>query len=83
MEKVAKMALEESAKLDPPVTVRVYTASIAPFDQVVVDFEYEDLAAYEKAWADWFDKPETPDFMEKWNELTKSGGKNEIWDLVE
>ena len=41
------------------------------------------LAVYEKFWADWLAKPETPAFLEKWNELIESGGSREIWELAE
>jgi hypothetical protein len=82
LDAAAKMVVEELSKNDPPIPYRVYTANIAPFDSIAVEWEFEDLAAYEKAWTNWFARPETPEFMEKWNELTESGGKNEIWDLV-
>ena len=64
-------------------TTRIYTSSIGQFDQVAVEWEYEDLAEYEKGWAEWEARPTTARVMEKWLELTKSGGTNEIWDLAE
>jgi len=62
---------------------RVYTSSIGTFDQVAVEWEYEDLAEYEKGWAEWAAKPTTAAFMQKFLELTKEGGTNEIWTLAE
>jgi hypothetical protein len=64
-----------------PVPCRVYASSIARFDQVAVEWEFESLAAYEKFWADWFARPETPAFMDSWYPLNETGGKNEIWTL--
>jgi hypothetical protein len=63
--------------------VRVYTPSIGTFDQLAVEWEYEDLAQYEKGWAEWSARSTTAAFMEKWVGLTKGGGTNEIWDLAE
>ena len=63
--------------------VRIYTPSIGRFDQLAVEWEYEDLAEYEKGWAEWRAQPTTAEFMKKWLQLTKGGGINEIWDLAE
>jgi hypothetical protein len=82
-DEVVAMVLAENTRLKWSIPSRVYTPNIAPFGLVVVEWEYEDLAAYEKHWADWFALPETPDFMEKWLSLTKTGGANEIWNLEE
>lgn len=62
---------------------RICTSSIGQFDQMAIEWEYENLAEYEMFWADWSARPTTPEFMKKWLELTKGGGTNEIWDLVE
>jgi hypothetical protein len=62
---------------------RVYTSSIETFDQVALEWEYQDLAEYWKHWAEWFARPITAAFMQKWLELTKEGGTNEIWTLAE
>jgi len=63
--------------------VRVYTSSIGTFDQMAVEWEYENLAVYEKGWAEWWARPTNAAFMQKWFELTKGGGSNEVWDLAE
>lgn len=63
--------------------IRVYTSSIGTFDQMAVEWEYQDLAEYEEMWAEWAALPTTAAFMQKWIELVKEGGTNEIWDLAE
>ena len=63
------------------MSIRVYTPNIAPFDRLAVEWEYEDLAAYDKAWTEWQARSETAEFFEKWHQLTENGGTNEIWDL--
>ena len=82
-DEVVAMVLAENNRLNWSITSRVYTPNIAPFNQIIVEWEYEDLATYEKHWAEWFALPETPDFMEKWNSLIKPGGSNEIWNIEE
>lgn len=61
---------------------RLYEIDIGTFDQIALEFEFEDMATREKSWAEWSARPETTAFMEKWLEWTK-GGTNEIWQLVE
>jgi hypothetical protein len=62
---------------------RTYAPEIGPFDVVTIEWEYESLEEYERDWAEWGATPGSAAFMEKWNELTESGGSNEIWRLVE
>jgi hypothetical protein len=62
---------------------RTYAPQIGPFDVVAIEWEYESLEEYEKDWAEWGATPESAAFMDKWNQLTESGGSNEIWRLAE
>ena len=62
---------------------RVYQSDLGTLDQISIDFEFEDMMAREKWWAGFKDAPETSAFFEKWYEMTKSDGTNEIWKLVE
>jgi hypothetical protein len=62
---------------------RTYAPEIGPFDVVAIEWEYESLEEYERDWAEWGATPESAAFMEKWYQLTESGGSNEIWRLVE
>mgnify|MGYP003574820365 CR=1 FL=1 len=62
---------------------RLYQSNLGTFEQVSIELEFDDLAAHEKFWAEWNALPETPAFFKKWDELTKSGGTNEIWSLIE
>ena len=61
---------------------RIYTPDIGPQDVVVVEWEYEDLQEMQADWDAWLAKPGTPEFLEKWNELTERGGHREIWGLA-
>ena len=62
---------------------RIYISSIGPFDILAFEDEGENLEEYEKDWAEYFASPEAAQFLEKWYEVTETGGTNEIWRLVE
>ena len=83
MEEVLKMVKAERAKLDNPKMARIYTPNIGRFDLLVEDLEFENLAEFDKFWTAWGSKPETAEFMEKWETLVETGGFGEIWNLEE
>ena len=62
---------------------RLYRSSLGTYDQIAYEFEFEDMAAFDKFWTEWNALPETPAFLEKWNDFTKAGGTNEICWLIE
>ncbi|HEU5103599.1 MAG TPA: hypothetical protein VFU22_31500 [Roseiflexaceae bacterium] len=73
--------------VDSSVTVRVYASEIGAFDTVAYEFESESLAAYEQAWAEFEANPtiagRLKDWSKRWDEVTETGGMNEIWRLIE
>jgi hypothetical protein len=73
-------ALLESLEFDHHVR-RIYTPSVAPPNELAIEWEFESLEQYSKIWADWSDSPLSAEFMERWWELTESGGTNELWNL--
>ena len=83
MEEALKMLKAARAKLDNPNIARIYTSNIGPFNQLVEDLKFENLSEYEKFWEEWWSKPETTEFMKKWNELVETGGAGEVWNLEE
>jgi hypothetical protein len=60
---------------------RVLTAVFGPFDQMVFEIRFENIAEHEKFWEDWFALPTTAQFYEQWPRLYRSGGTNEIWEI--
>ena len=62
---------------------RLYQSNLGTFDQIALEMELDDLAAFDKFWTEYFALPETPASDKKWNELTEPGGTNEIWNLIE
>ena len=82
-EEAVAMAVAETKRLSHPHARRIYLSNISPFDTLVFEAEFENLAEYETFWADWFASPEGAAFAEKWDTLVRSGGTNEIWTLEE
>jgi len=65
------------------LNVRLYQSHLGTRDQIAYEFEFEDYAAYDKFFTEWYALPDTPAFLEKWNDMTKAGGTNELWWLIE
>lgn len=82
-EELAAMIVAEIERVGAPGRTRVYVVSIGRFDEVAAEWEYEGLEEYERDWAEWDARPETPEFLEKFFELLVPGGTNEIWELIE
>jgi hypothetical protein len=83
MDEVVEMLKAADEVLGSTDISRIYTPNIGQFDVVVNDLEFENLAELDALWAEWWSNPETPAFMEKWNELVDAGGGSEVWNLVE
>ena len=77
------LAVAETKRESFPHPQRIYSSNISPFDRLVYEAEFENLAEYEKYLADWFASPEGSAVAEKLNSMLESGGKNEIWTLEE
>ena len=77
----AELAREERARTGS--THRIYRSYLGPADTLAMEFESEGLGEMEAFWSEWFATPESGTFMAKWNELTKGGGSNEVWTLIE
>jgi hypothetical protein len=60
---------------------RIYRSRIGPFNTIVHEIEFEDIAAREAFWDKWWETRATPEFMEKWSQLVVEGGGVEIWTL--
>jgi hypothetical protein len=52
-----------------------------PSTQVVLQWEYEDMAERERMWAEWNDLPTTPPFLQKCSERVEPGITTEIWSV--
>jgi hypothetical protein len=78
---VVEMIKSEIAKGGPPS--RVYQSYISPSNLVIEDLEFESLAELQAHWAEWFAKPETAAFLERWDELVEGTVTNEVWQIVE
>jgi hypothetical protein len=77
------LAVAETKRVSFPHARRLYSSNLSPFDRLVFEAEFENLAEHEKFWAEWRASPETAAFLKKFNDLLEAGGTNEIWTLVE
>ena len=82
-EEAVALMVAETKRVRLPHARRIYSSNIGPFDRLVFEAEFENLADYEEFWAEWSASPEGDAFVEKWETLVKSGGMNEIWTLEE
>ena len=76
-------ALAEKLQSTNPRAYRIYVPEFAPFDVLCIEVDFDSLAEYQQYWAEYFAQPETTAFLERWYELTDTGGTNELWELVE
>jgi hypothetical protein len=75
----AEFAALTERDASPPY--RIYVSRIGQFSQMAVEFEFENLAAQERFWAEW--RPNNPEFIEEWFGLNRGEIQIKVWDLVE
>ncbi len=63
--------------------VRFYLSMTGRFNTLVGEWEFENLAAYEKFWKEWGGSPEATVFLEKFRPLNETVGTHELWNLVQ
>ena len=80
---VAKKMGELFTKTFPDATYRIYRPSVAAFDSLAWEGEWESLAQYEKGQREFFALPEVAVLLERWDEVSETSGTHEIWELVE
>ena len=80
---VIEMLKAEDERTGYTDKTRIYTSNIGPVHTMIYEIEFENLSELEESWTEWWSLPETPAFMEKWNELIETGGSSETWTLVE
>jgi len=66
-----------------PFTVpyRIYLPQVGPFNVVVLELEFKDLAEYDRFWTGWLEKA-PQEWWDSWMNATENGGGNEIYQLV-
>ena len=65
-----------------PKVFRIYEWYISPSDQVTWEAEFENLEEYSRFSAEWMDSSKHDSILDKFVELTVSGGTSEIWKLI-
>ena len=70
-------------QIEFPNAYRIYVPIIGSGDVVYHEVEFEDFEERQAFWAAFYARPEIPAWVEKWKELIKPGGGNELLRLVE
>lgn len=60
---------------------RIYVSHYGPFDNVVLDVEFNSVTEMEQIWTNWFASESAQAFGERWAAITETGGSNEVWFL--
>jgi hypothetical protein len=68
---------------DLPYTWRMYRTLTGVGNTFIVETEFEDLATYDKFWAEVASRPEWPAFVEKYRELERVRYSMEFLTLEE
>ncbi len=82
IDKIVQYFKEQRYKPDQ-IKCRAYTPYISQGDEVVMEFEYENLAEFEKASTEMWSQPEAAEWLEKFHELIETGGFFEVWKVEE
>ncbi len=77
----AVIDLLRTAAQDAHYPYRVCSSYYGAFDAVVLEVEFDSIAAMEEAWAEVNARPGMAEFMDKWYAVTCTGGSNEVWLL--
>jgi hypothetical protein len=67
----------------PPNAVRIYRSISGQGNAIYQEFEFVDWQEREQYWADFFALPQMPEWIERWKELTETGGSTEFYRLSE
>ena len=81
MEEAVALVKAEWQRYPLPHATRIYTSNLGPTDTLVLEFEFESMAEYEKFFAGWGADPGTAVYAQGVGELLDPGGTSEIWDL--
>ena len=71
-----------SAASDASSPVRISVSETGLSGIIAMEFEFENMSAYEEFWKGFYASPEYASFRERWHAVTETGGTNEIWRRV-
>ncbi len=82
MEAYTAMILAEAKNSVDPGRFRLYASDVGPLNQLVLEIDFADLAAYERFWRDWVSVDPILVFQQKYSALVDHNISSEIWDLT-
>ena len=81
VQEAVALTKEALALPNAPQYKRVYTSRIGESNRLAVEWEWESLADYEKAWPAFFATPGWAAFAKKWDAI-RDESKEEFWTAV-
>ncbi|MEZ4864207.1 MAG: hypothetical protein R3C14_23040 [Caldilineaceae bacterium] len=79
VEHAIEMLRTEGPKVNFPGPVRVYHTLTGEFNQIIIEYEFPDLATYDAFWQEWSASELAAAFMPGWNAINLPGGSNELF----
>lgn len=83
MEDALEVLSSERARMNWKRAIRIYAPSVASFDQIIVEFEFENWDECDEFWNSWGATPEADKFWAKWRKVNAAGGRREVWEIVD
>jgi hypothetical protein len=80
LNQVARMLVDGCNEMGLGKAARVLVAEAGPFDQAVMEIEFETWEAYHSFTTELAPDPK---WWKQWYAITESGGTNEVWRVVE
>jgi hypothetical protein len=65
----------------PFFTCRIYSCNYGPFNTLVIDNEFKDMADLEKKWKKLSAKKKFSVFFDKWDKVTTEQGSHTLWTV--
>ena len=65
----------------PSIPCRIYSCNYGPFNTLVIDNEFEDMADLEKKWKKLGAKKKFGAWLAKWEKVTTEQGSHTLWTL--
>jgi hypothetical protein len=78
--KAKELCVAEFSRLG--VSGRVLTPEAAPYNTIVIEYEWESLSEQERFWTDHHQSEERAKFFTEFNKLIEPGGTHETWNVA-
>ena len=80
MEEIVTLIKAEDELYPPPHERRICWPQFGPWQVLVLEWEFEDMAEQQAWWAGW---TPSPSFWDQFNDCSAGGGTIEIWNIAD